>query len=101
MSCAVCRHCNLRNADIQYYPHKHNMDGFFVAKFKVEKRKKPIRSEGEVEPAAQMKLNDEGELVEEEKTTFDDEEDEEIIQGERLVTDLDYNLHKHKTWTNR
>lgn len=55
------------------------MDGFFVAKFKVEKRKKPVASAKEEAP--QMKLNDAGELVEEEKTGFNEDEDKEIIEG--------------------
>jgi len=56
------------------------MDGFFVAKFKVEKRKKPVAMTKEEEEAPQMKLNDDGELVEEKRTAFNDEEDEDIIK---------------------
>jgi ribosomal RNA methyltransferase Nop2 len=57
------------------------MDGFFVAKFKVEKRKKPVAATKEEEEAPQMKLNEEGELVEEKRTAFNDDEDEDIIKG--------------------
>jgi ribosomal RNA methyltransferase Nop2 len=57
------------------------MDGFFVAKFKVEKRKKPVASTKEEEEAPQMKLNEEGELVEEKRTAFNEDEDEDIIKG--------------------
>lgn len=74
--------------DTQYYPHKHNMDGFFVAKLKVEKRKKPVKANanGDEEAVPQMKLNDEGELVEEKTSAFDDEADKDIIQGECFAT---------------
>jgi ribosomal RNA methyltransferase Nop2 len=58
------------------------MDGFFVAKFKVEKRKKPVAATKEEEEAPQMKLNEEGELVEEKRTAFNDDEDEDIIKGQ-------------------
>jgi ribosomal RNA methyltransferase Nop2 len=57
------------------------MDGFYVAKFKVEKRKKPVAATKEEEEAPQMKLNEEGELVEEKRTAFNEDEDEEIIRG--------------------
>jgi ribosomal RNA methyltransferase Nop2 len=57
------------------------MDGFFVAKFKVEKRKKPVVPTKEEEEAPQMKLNEEGELVEEKRTAFNEDEDEDIIKG--------------------
>jgi len=60
------------------------MDGFFVAKFKVEKRKKPVAATKEEEEAPQMKLNEEGELVEEKRTAFNDDEDEDIIKGQSL-----------------
>jgi ribosomal RNA methyltransferase Nop2 len=76
------------------------MDGFFVAKFKVEKRKKPVAATKEEEEAPQMKLNDEGELVEEKRTAFNDDEDEDIIKGthsvSRFTTELTMTAGKRK-----
>ncbi|KAF8636611.1 hypothetical protein AX17_003421 [Amanita inopinata Kibby_2008] len=49
----------------RFYPHVHNMDGFFVAKFKIEKRAKSAAAEpGKVE----------GEVVEEETGTKEEDD---------------------------
>lgn len=59
------------------------MDGFFVAKLKVEKRKKAEVSTNEAVP--QKMLNEHGELVEVadgQKSAFNDAEDEEYIKGQ-------------------
>ncbi len=89
----------------RFYPHKHNseslrlidlvcagmvtnpfldhnptVDGFYVAKFKVGKRSKKLPTTNDDEPV--MMLDDEGMLVEQERTTFNDDEDEALIRGE-------------------
>lgn len=61
------------------------MDGFFVAKFKVDKRLKKMAAAAE-EEEPQMMLNTEGELVEEAKATFDDEADQGYIEGGCMLT---------------
>jgi ribosomal RNA methyltransferase Nop2 len=59
------------------------MDGFYVAKFKVEKRKKSGSGENrDVEEEPQMMLNEEGELVEEDMgpaSAFNEAEDMDLI----------------------
>ena len=60
----------------RFYPHVHNMDGFFVAKFRVTKRAK---GEGEAENVISM-----NEDVAQQDIQFDEDEDKGYIQGKSM-----------------
>ena len=62
------------------------MDGFFVAKFKVDKRGKEYQTNGAatVEEPLQMMINESGNIVAEDagKPAFDESADKAYIEGE-------------------
>lgn len=69
------------NLTRRFYPHVHNMDGFFVAKLHIEKRKKVNKDRVEKETPTLTGVEEEGEGDKTDTVGFDSDEDKAFIDG--------------------